>query len=139
VAVPAAWAKQFRDAAWDPSALRLPPGPAPAVLVGPDLDAWVDPASRVPGMFAGLTSELGPQTAPALPDHRECVQQPERRLRTAGLDARVFRWTECAGTPVSFSEVLLAPPGGGFGVYVQIKQVDSVDRTDRLLGRLRIR
>jgi hypothetical protein len=69
------------------------------------------------------------ETAPALPDHQGCVRQPERRFR----DALVFRWTNCAGGDVSFSEVLLP------GVYVQIKQTGAVDRTDRLLSRLRIR
>jgi hypothetical protein len=127
VAVPAAWAKEFRDAGWEPAVLRLPPGQRPAVLVGPDLSTWDDPGSRTPGMFAGLLPATG--TAPALPDHQGCVQQPERRLR----DARIFRWTRCAGGDVSYSEVLLP------GVYVQIKQIGAVDRTDRLLSRLRIR
>jgi tRNA A-37 threonylcarbamoyl transferase component Bud32 len=132
VAVPAAWAQEFRDAGWAPAGV-----PQPAVVVGTDLAAWADPASRVPGLFAGLYPDAN--AAPALPDHQGCVQQPERRSRAAGLDARVFRWTRCAGTSVSFSEVLLTPPGAEFGVYVQIRQIDDVDRTDRLLGRLRIR
>src|SRR6185312_4868702 len=110
VAVPAAWAREFRDAGWAP-----PSGPQPAVLVGPDLTAWADPASRVPGLFAGLFT-----AAPDLPDHPGCAEQAERRSRAAGLDARIFRWTRCAGGPVSFSEVLLT--GAGVGVYVQIKQ-----------------
>lgn len=126
VAVPAAWAKEFRDAGW-----AQPSGPRPAVLVGTDLAVWADPDSRVSGMFAGLFSE-----APALPDHRGCEEQAERRSRAAGLEARVFRWTRCAGGPVSFSEVLVA--GEGYGVYVQIKQTGEVDRTDHLLRRLRI-
>jgi eukaryotic-like serine/threonine-protein kinase len=130
VAVPAARAKEFRDAGWE-----LPSGTQPAVLIGTDLNAWRDPASRVPGMFAGLFP--GTEAAPALPDHQGCVQQPERRSRAAGLDARVFRWTRCAGGSVSFSEVLVT--GDGFGVYVQIKQTGGADRTDQLLGRLRIR
>jgi len=111
--------------------LRLPPGQQPALLVGPDLSTWDDPTSRVPGIFAGLLPAT--ETAPALPDHQGCVQQPERRSRAAGVEARVFRWTRCAGGDVSFSEVVL--PGG----YVQIKQIGTVDRTDRLLSRLRIR
>lgn len=127
VAAPAAWAKEFRDAGWEPAVLRLPPGERPAVLVGPDLSTWDDPASRTPGMFAGLLPVTG--TAPALPDHRGCVRQPERRSG----EARIFRWTRCAGGDVSYSEVLLP------GVYVQIKQIGTVDRTDRLLSRLRIR
>jgi hypothetical protein len=131
VAVPAAWAKEFRDAGWEPAVLRLPAGRQPAVLVGPDLSTWDDPASRVPGMFAGLLPAT--ETAPALPDHQGCVQQPERRVRAAGFEARVFRWTRCAGGDVSYSEVVLP------GVYVQIKQVGATDRTDRLLTRLRIR
>jgi hypothetical protein len=126
VAVPAAWAREFRDAGWE-----QPSGPQPAVLVGPDLAGWADPDSRAPGMFAGLFVE-----APALPDHQGCEEQAERRSRAAGLEARVFRWTRCAGGSVSFSEVLLT--ADGFGVYVQIKQTGEVDRTDHLLRRLRV-
>jgi hypothetical protein len=143
IAVPAGWAKQFRDAGWDPGTLRFPAGSAPGLVVGPDLTAWADPASHVPGMFAGLTPPLAADTGgisavPALPDHQGCVRQPERRLRLAGFDARVLRWTQCAGARISFSEVLLVPPQGDFGVYVQLKQIDGIDRTDRLLGRLRV-
>jgi hypothetical protein len=43
------------------------------------------------------------------------------------------RWTGCAGTSVSYSEALRS------GTYVQIKQVDRVDRTDQVLGSLRVR
>jgi hypothetical protein len=132
VAVPAAWAGEFRDGGWE-----LPSGTQPAVLVGPDLAAWADPASRVPGMFAGLFPAT--DAAPALPDHQGCAAQPERRLRAAGLDARVLRWTRCAGGSVSFSEVLLTGAGADVGVYVQIKQTGEVDRTAHLLGRLRVR
>ena len=62
----------------------------------------------------------------------------KRRLDTALGTARVLRFTGCAGTSVSFSEVLLTPHGAGFGVYVQIKQVGDADRTDELLGHLRL-
>jgi hypothetical protein len=91
---------------------------------------------------AALTLPLTAATVlvpPALPDHQGCQELPERRLRAVGLEARIFRWTHCAGGDVSFREVLLAPSGGEFGVYVQVRQVDDVDRTDRLLARLRIR
>ena len=135
IAVPAGWAKQFRDAGWDPGALRLSSGSAPGLVVGPDLAAWADPASPVPGMFAGLTPASG---SPVLPEHPGCVRQPERRVRMAGFDALVQAWTGCAGTPVSFSEVLLTPTRGDVGVYVQLKQTGGTDRTDDLLDRVRV-
>ncbi|MGC5310566.1 hypothetical protein [Micromonospora zamorensis] len=36
------------------------------------------------------------------------------------------------------SEVTLVAADGSFGVYVQVKQTDGVDRTDEVLGTLRV-
>ncbi|WP_327002964.1 hypothetical protein OHA72_49070 [Dactylosporangium sp. NBC_01737] len=93
----------------------------------------------LPGVFVGASDALtagGPE--PALPDHpAPCVRQPDRGTTAAGVPAQVRRWTSCAG-PVSFSEVVLAVPQRGYGVYVQIKQVDATDRTDEILAGLRL-
>jgi hypothetical protein len=139
VAVPAAWAGQLRDAGWNPGAIRLPPGHAPGLLVGPDLDAWPDPTSEVPGVFAGLSSALragGP--VPALPSHDRCVPQSERELVVGVLTARVRRWSRCGGAAISFSEALLTPKQGEYGIYLQIKQLGETDYTDEILRRLRL-
>ncbi|MEH1167064.1 serine/threonine-protein kinase [Micromonospora sp. CPCC 205539] len=138
VAVPPSWAGQLKDAGWDPSALRLPAGHAPGLVVAPDLAVWPDPASAIPGVFVGVSKALaGGGPVPALPSHTSCVPQPERTVDVGGNPARVRRWTSC-GASVSFSEVVIAVPQRSFGVYVQIKQVGDVDVTDEILAGLRI-
>ncbi|MEV7331207.1 serine/threonine-protein kinase [Micromonospora sp. NPDC093244] len=138
VAVPASWAGEVKDAGWNPLALRLPAGRAPGLVVAPDLTAWPDPASAIPGVFVGASKALlagGP--APALPSHVACVQQPDRTVDVGGNQARVRRWTSC-GDSVSFSEVVLSVPRRGYGVYLQIKQVGDADLTDDILAGLRL-
>jgi eukaryotic-like serine/threonine-protein kinase len=116
VAVPATWAIELRDDGWENR---------PGLLVGADLSTWANPDSVSPGAF------IGSGTPVTLPGHQECARQPARTVVVGGLTGRVERWTACAGTPVSYSEVLLP------GTYVQIKQVGKADRTDELLGSLR--
>ncbi|MGI5179567.1 serine/threonine-protein kinase [Dactylosporangium sp. CA-152071] len=134
IAVPPAWAGQLRDAGWDPAVLGLRGGRAPGLVVTTDVVAWADPASAPPGVFAGAFTTGGP--APTLPEHAApCVRQPDRTVAVAGAQAQVRRWTSCAG-PVSYSEVLLS--ARGYGVYVQVRQVGTADRTDEILAGLRL-
>ncbi|MEV4821045.1 serine/threonine-protein kinase [Micromonospora sp. NPDC049274] len=138
IAVPPSWAGELKDAGWDPVALRLPAGHAPGLVVAPDLTAWPDPASGIPGVFVGVSKALlAGGTAPALPSHISCVQQPDRTVNVGGNPARVRRWTSC-GASVSFSEVVLSVPQRSYGVYLQIKQVGDADLTDELLAGLRM-
>jgi eukaryotic-like serine/threonine-protein kinase len=138
VSVPSRWAEQLMDSGWDPWKIGLPTGRAPGLLVGTDLTGWPRPAHRSPSVFVGVSRHLrtgGPN--PQLPGHGRCVRQPDRDVTIGGLAARVFRWTGCEGTPVSFSEVLLIAEPGDYGIYVQVKQIDGVDLTDRILSGLR--
>ncbi len=136
VAVPARWAGQLRDAGWDPATLGLPPGHAPGLVVSSDLSRWSDPHSAVPGVFVGTSRSLGAgEPAPALPQHPGCVKVADRSVPVDGAAAQVHRWVSCDGTTTTFDEILFAK--GGFGVYVQIRQVDNQDRTDAILKGLR--
>ncbi|SCL50130.1 hypothetical protein GA0070604_2057 [Micromonospora eburnea] len=140
IAVPDGWAKQLKDTGWNPATVRLAPGQAPGLLVGPDLSAWPDPGSGVPGVFAGASRSLGAgQAAPALPAHNGCTPHPARPVAVGGLTGWVRGWAGCHGTSISFSEVLLAPAHNGYGVYIQIKQVDQIERTDQILDSLRVK
>ena len=56
--------------------------------------------------------------------------------RSTGRRSR--HWSRCGGAQTSFSEVTLVAATGTFGVYVQVKQTDGVDRTDEILGTLRV-
>ncbi|GID97821.1 serine/threonine-protein kinase [Amorphoplanes digitatis] len=133
VAVPDDWAGQARTGGWNPASLGLADERAPGLLVGSDLPRWSDTASRAPGVFAGVGTAIGGAT---LPVHAGCTRQPDRRVTAAGLDGIVRRWTNCVGTPVTYSEVALSS-GRGDGVYVQIRQADAIDRTDEVLAGLR--
>jgi hypothetical protein len=138
VAVPPGWAGELKDDGWNPSILRLPAGHAPGLVAAPDLAAWPDPASAMPGVFVGASKALlAGSPTPALPGHSSCVEQPDRTVYVGGNLARVRRWTSC-GAAVSFSEVVFAVPRRGFGVYVQIKQVGDEDVTDEILAGLRV-
>ena len=136
VAVPEAWAKQVRGSGWNPRSIRLPAGSAPGLVVGPDLAAWSDPASAVPGVFVGASRALRRGT-PVLPDHSTCVREPDRTYGLGSRTATVQRWTRCAGTSISFTEALVTPSTGDYGVYVQIRQIDGTDHTEEILRGLR--
>jgi hypothetical protein len=136
LAVPRPWARQFRDAGWNPAVIRLTAGRAPGLLIGASLDRWADQADPAVGVFAGLSPELRRgRTAPALPVHDGCTRQADRTVTVGSLAGSVQRYTGCPGS-VSFSEVVLT--GATYGVYLQVKQVDGVDRTDEIVHQLRI-
>ena len=130
LAVPPEWAGQIRDSGWNPAIVALPGGAEPGLAVAGDLTAWAEPDGGGPGVFAGTAVAL---TDPVFPRHDECTRHPGRRLVLGGLTGRVEIWTDCAGTSVSYREVTL----GGL-VYLQIKQVDQADRTEEVLGTLRV-
>ncbi|GAB7047168.1 serine/threonine-protein kinase [Catenuloplanes indicus JCM 9534] len=136
VTVPAAWATQVRTTGWNPATINLPPGRAPGLVVGADLTAWSDPASAVPGVFAGASRALR-EGRPALPDHSGCAAEPARIRRLGDGSVTVKRWTGCGGTTISFTEALITPAAGDYGVYVQIRQVDAADHTERILRGVR--
>jgi hypothetical protein len=123
VAVPSGWAGQARDSGWDPAAVGLPSGRRPGVAVAADLSSWNQEYAGGPGVFAGAADRLERAT---LPVHERC-ERSERAIP----GGRVVRWTGCAGTTISYSEVRAG------GVYLQIKQVDDADLTDEIVGTVR--
>jgi eukaryotic-like serine/threonine-protein kinase len=139
VSVPSRWAGQLMDSGWDPWRIGLPTGRAPGLLVGTELTGWPRPADRSPSVFVGVSRQLRiGAPSPQLPGHGGCMRQLDRDVTIGEVPARVFRWTSCEGTSVSFSEVLVIAEPGRYGIYVQVKQIDGVDLTDRILGSLRV-
>ncbi|MEW2429421.1 serine/threonine-protein kinase [Micromonospora sp. NPDC047644] len=138
VAVPDGWARQLRDGGWDPAVIGLPDERRPGLLVGADLSDWSDVDSVTPGVFVGVRRALRPAEQPALPDHSGCTPVAGRAVSVAAFSGTVRHWARCGGTRTSFSEVTLVDAAGTFGVYVQVKQIDDVDRTDEILGTLRV-
>ncbi|MEU1245418.1 serine/threonine-protein kinase [Micromonospora arida] len=138
VAVPDGWARQLRDGGWDPAVIGLPDERRPGLLVGADLSDWSDVDSVTPGVFVGVSRALRGAEQPALPDHSGCAPVAGRAVSVAAFSGTVRHWARCGGTQTSFSEVTLVAAAGTFGVYVQVKQIDDVDRTDEILGTLRV-
>ncbi|MDG4782064.1 serine/threonine-protein kinase [Micromonospora sp. WMMD961] len=138
VAVPDGWARQLRDRGWDPAVLGLTEARHPGLLIGADLTEWSDVDSPTPGVFVGVSRALPATDRPALPDHSGCTDASGRAVTVGALSGTVRHWARCGGTERSFSEVTLAGVEGSYGVYVQVKQTDGADRTDEILGTLRV-
>ncbi|MGC4792355.1 protein kinase domain-containing protein [Micromonospora sp. DT178] len=133
-------------AGWDagtgtsgPLTVRLPPGwqatgtgwagrygpdgrLEPALVMSPDPHRWAaDPT--VPGAFVGLSASIAARTSPAgfvaERVHTACAALPVRRIRQAGVDWVVARFTCDRGRPEVVEAAGLAPGRAGL-VYVQI-------------------
>ncbi|MET7704955.1 serine/threonine-protein kinase [Micromonospora sp. NPDC005413] len=138
VAVPDGWARQLRDGGWDPAVVGLAGERGPGLLIGPDLRDWADVDTPTPGVFVGTSRALAGTEEPALPDHSGCTRAADRTVTVGILRGSIGRWTRCGGAQTSFSEVTLIAAEGSFGVYVQVKQTGGDDRTDEILGTLRV-
>ncbi|MBG6105415.1 hypothetical protein IW249_005829 [Micromonospora vinacea] len=138
VAVPGGWARQLRDGGWDPTVIGLAEGRGPGLLVGTDLTVWSDVDSATPGVFVGVSRALRGAEQPALPDHSGCTPAAARAVTVATFSGTVRHWARCGGAQTSFSEVTLVAAAATFAVYVQVKQTDGLDRTDEILGTLRV-
>lgn len=124
VTVPRAWAAELRDQGWDPAAVGLPAGHAPGLTVTADPAHASDEYATGPRLFAGTAPGL---SSARLPEHTRCIRQPDRPIEYAGRSGSVTRWTGCAGTTISYSEVRLGD------TYVQVKQDAGPDLTDQIL------
>lgn len=136
LAVPGDWGRQLRDSGWNAAAVGLPTSSTaePGLQIGADLGSLTSP-----GLFAGSSRWLAPGSPITVPAHPGCTRGPDREVLAAGMTGRVQRWTGCAGTTVSYDEVVLTRPGGHPGVYLQIRQDTSgTDHTDGILRTLRV-
>ncbi|GAA0537487.1 serine/threonine-protein kinase [Paractinoplanes ferrugineus] len=124
IAVPSAWAGQARQSGWNPAAVGLPPTARPGLAVAGDLRSWGEEYSGGPGVFVGTADSLERAT---LPTHARCTRWSVRTVP----GAQVTRWAGCAGTTISYSEVVAGR------TYLQIKQVGDPDLTDRILHTIR--
>ncbi|GAA2626448.1 serine/threonine-protein kinase [Paractinoplanes durhamensis] len=120
VAVPPGRAGQARQSGWDPAAVGLPSAQRPGLAVAADLAAWDEEYAGGPGLFAGRADGLDRAT---LPTHDRCTRWSVRTVP----GAQVTRWAGCAGTGISWSEVVAGD------TYLQIKQVGDADLTDQIV------
>ncbi|MEV6632171.1 serine/threonine-protein kinase [Actinoplanes sp. NPDC051470] len=127
IAVPPEWAGQAQTEGWNPDDVGLRAGRHPGLAVAADLTTWRTEYGGGPGVFAGTADTL---TGARLPQHPRCARQPDRPITTASATGTVTRWTGCAGTSISYSEVRLGR------AYIQIKQTGPDDHTDELIRGL---
>ncbi|MET8245165.1 serine/threonine-protein kinase [Streptomyces sp. NPDC005202] len=139
VQVPGGWGRQLRDSGWNPTALGLPAGHEPGLAVADGLGKWQDLAADVRGVFVGL-SEHGDVTARvgALA-HSGCHYDGSRAYASTDWHGRTRAWSDCPGGG-RLTETALVPADGAPQpqVYVQIRQHDGGDATDRILRSLRV-
>ncbi|KIF77884.1 serine/threonine protein kinase [Streptomyces sp. 150FB] len=139
VAVPKAWAGQMVDSDWTPTSLGLTGGPAPGLIVAPDVRQWQNLRADVSGVFVGLgtSGELAARVDKL--GHRDCTYQGSRAYTDASWHGRVRTWSSCGTPGHSLEEIGLVPARAGLPqVYVQIRSAGGTDRTDPILHSLRI-
>jgi hypothetical protein len=140
VTVPAAWGRQVQDAGWDLTSYGLAGRSGSGLAVAGDIAGWRDPTTSSPGVFVGLATGATGLRIPAVQaagSRCPYVQDDDRTI--AGLPATVRRHQPCAGSAATLVEAVLAPPGGRYVVFVQVKEPAGSDRADRVLDSLTVR
>jgi len=133
--VPAAWAGQERLSPWDLGPYRVTGRTGTAVAVAPDLVRWEDPASTVPGVFAGRADGVEPRDLLARSFAAGCPAGPSQPVSGSGLSGTLTRKT-CPGSPMAYVEAVLQPPDATFSVYVQVKVPVSAGTADDVIRSL---
>jgi hypothetical protein len=131
--VPPAWAAQQRRTSWDLRPYGAHTGVA--LVAAPDVARWQDPASDVPGVFAGRADGVRPQDLLARSVAASCPAGPPRPVSGSRLTGTLVRHV-CAGSPMAYAEAVLQPPGGAFTVYVQVKEPVAADTADAVIRSL---
>ncbi|MDT0267687.1 serine/threonine-protein kinase [Streptomyces sp. DSM 44915] len=137
--VPATWAEQVRDAGWNPAVLGFADGEAPALAVADDLAAWQDLTSPANGVFVGLVDGVDVTTEPPDPTRGDCQLSVNEDYLGGNWQGVVRGW-HCPGDAGTFTEAALSPADGDEQplLYVQIRQSEGDDATDRVLDSLRV-
>jgi hypothetical protein len=142
VEVPAGWGRELVGGGWSPKALGLPDAHEPALLVAGDVGSWQDLGSGVDGVFVGLSERGDLAARVGAIRHDTCRYRGSRHYAAAGTAAwsgRVRHWTDCGAKGGSIDEISLTRAGAAQPqVYVQIRQEDGPDLTDRVLAGLRL-
>ncbi|WP_329263041.1 serine/threonine protein kinase [Actinoallomurus sp. NBC_01490] len=132
--VPPSWTLQRDHSHWP---VQVSDGAtAPALRATPNYDQFVRDDVRVPGVFAGLTRDLGVRLPPAsLGDHSsKCTRGTSRAYRHGSLSGRITPWT-CRGS-ITINEVGLRDSGGRFAMWVRVKLTGPPDITRTILDSI---
>ncbi|MFG2881378.1 serine/threonine-protein kinase [Streptomyces sp. NPDC048297] len=139
VAVPAGWAKELRDAGWDPGALGLPKGHEPGLVVADRLANWSDLSSGVDGVFVGVAEHGDVAARVDALTHSGCHYAGSRDFTGVRWHGTVRTWTGCRDGG-SVTESALRPATGPDRpqVYVQVRRQGAAEATDGVLRSLRV-
>jgi hypothetical protein len=132
--VPRSWTLQRDHSHWP---VHVSDGAtAPALRATPNYDQFVQDDVRVPGVFAGLTHDLGVRLPPAsLGDHSStCTRGAARAYRHGSLTGRITPWT-CRGS-ITVDEVGLRDSRGRFAMWVRVKLTGPPDITRKILDSI---
>ncbi|MFE0517102.1 serine/threonine protein kinase, partial [Streptomyces sp. NPDC058964] len=137
--VPAGWGRQLRGSGWNPAALGLKSGHQPGLEVADDLSKWPDLNAAVNGVFIGLSERGGVEARVKGLAHSGCHYDGDRAFVGADWHGRIRAWSACPDGG-SITETVLAPADGASRpqVYVQVRRHGGGDRTEGILGSLRI-
>jgi hypothetical protein len=133
--VPSAWTLQTQHSRWP---VQVSDGAtAPALRATPDYAKFVQDDVAVPGVFAGLTHDMGVQLPPpTIGSHRaNCRQGASRPYRHGSLAGEITPWT-CGGS-ITINEVGLRDPDERFAMWVRVKLTGRPDLTRRILDSIR--
>jgi serine/threonine protein kinase len=133
--VPPGWTLQTQHSRW-PVQVR-DGATAPALRATPDYDKFVQDDVAVPGVFAGLTHDMGVRLPPpTIGSHRaKCMQGTSQPYRHGSLVGEITPWT-CGGS-ITINEAGLRDSGGRFAMWVRVKLTGRPDLTRRILDSIR--
>ncbi|HEX2312398.1 MAG TPA: hypothetical protein VHJ17_01605 [Thermomonospora sp.] len=143
--VPKAWPRLAAPATWQPATVGLA-GDAqsrPVLRATPGtFQQFLDSAARTPGVFIGLTTDVGQGKLPParVSSHDQCTKgQPESYTSPdKALTGTITRYTGCrTGTP-TITEVGLTDRSGRFGAWIRVKETDGRRLTNAILDSLRL-
>jgi hypothetical protein len=135
--LPPDWARQVQRSPWNLGPYGVTGRSGVALDAAPDLARWRDPASNVPGVFAGRADGVQPRDLTARSPAAGCPAAAPRTLTGSGLSGTLTRRV-CRDSPMAYVEAVLQPPDLAFSVYVQVKEPVSSDTADQVIRSLAV-
>jgi hypothetical protein len=137
LSVPRDWGAQVRRSAWDLGPYGASGRIGTALAASPDVTRWSDPASDVPGVFAGRVDGAPPPGLLGRSAAASCPVTSNRVVSTSGVSGPVTRRL-CPGSPTAYVEAVLQPPSRAYTVYVQVKEPAGADTADDVIDSLAV-
>jgi eukaryotic-like serine/threonine-protein kinase len=134
--LPVRWAKQIKKNGWSPKDVLLASEQnAPGLAVSAALDRW-SRQDGTPGVFVGLSKDATLEQKVGTIRHGSCASPRKTTYDRGGLKGTVYHFS-CVGG-VTYTEVSLVQDRTNTRVYLQLTQPADGERTDDILGSLRV-